>query len=97
MAADIIAAPNPWVPNGGRVKTGTLADGIRFKNLPSDGELDIYTISGNLVTKQQLPSGAGTMNWNGKNDDNSYVASGVYLWVVKSAQATKSGKLIIIR
>ena len=96
-AADIIAAPNPWVPEGGKTKTGSLADGITFKNLPSDGELAIYTLSGNLVMRQQIASGAGTLRWNGKNDDNNYVASGVYFWVVKSPEATKSGKLIVIR
>jgi len=97
IAADIIAAPNPWVPDGGRAQTGTLAGGITFKNLPAEGELFVYTLSGNLVTKQPLVSGAGTFNWSGKNDNNTYVASGVYFWVVKSADAVRSGKLIVIR
>ena len=96
-AADIIAAPNPWVPGGGKVKTGTLAGGINFINLPADGELSIYTLTGSLVTKQELTSGAGAFNWNGKNDNGVNVASGVYFWVVRSAEATKSGKLIVVR
>lgn len=96
-AADIIAAPNPWVPEGGRTATGTMAGGITFRNLPSEGEFFIYTLSGDLVTKQQLDNGSGTLNWNGKNDSNADTASGVYFWVVRSPEATKSGKLIIIR
>jgi len=96
-AADIIAAPNPWVPEGGKPATGTLAGGINFKNLPASGMLYIYTISGNLVLKQQLSNAAGTFNWNGKNGDGSDVASGVYLWVVTSAAATRTGKLVVVR
>jgi hypothetical protein len=96
-AADIIAAPNPWVPDSGRAQTGTLSGGITFRNLPADGELYIYTLSGNLVTKQQFSGGTGTLNWDGRNDGHTYVASGVYFWVVKSAEATRSGKLIVIR
>jgi hypothetical protein len=116
-AADskIIAAPNPWVPNGGKASSGggtTPSGGITFINLPNSGELSIFTISGNLVSKQQFASGGGGASnwqwtqttssglgfkWNGKNDDNVDVASGVYLWVVSSPEATKNGKLIIVR
>jgi len=97
FADDIIAYPNPWIPDGGRVQTGTLAGGISFKNLPSTGELDIYTLSGNMVTKKQFSNISGTLNWGGTNDAGTYVASGVYFWVVKSPVATKSGKLIVVR
>ena len=96
-AADIIAAPNPWVPEGGKTATGTLAGGINFKNLPAQGTIYIYTVSGNLVFKQQLSNAAGTFNWNGKNGDGADVASGVYLWVVSSASSTRTGKLIVVR
>jgi hypothetical protein len=97
FADDIIAAPNPWIPDGGRVQTGTLAGGINFMNMPSTGELDIYTLSGNLVTKKQFSNISGTLPWSGQNDAGTYVASGVYFWVVKSSAATKSGKLIVVR
>jgi hypothetical protein len=96
-AADIIAAPNPWVPNGGKTRTGTPAGGINFMNLPTNGSLNIYTISGNLVLKQPLISSAGAFNWNGRNGSGVDVASGVYLWVINSSEGTRTGKLIIVR
>ena len=100
-AADIIAAPNPWVPEGGRTQTGTLAGGITFQTNPSGGDLQgtllIYTLSGDLVVKDQINSGTVSFTWDGRNDAGNYVASGVYLWVLKSDAATKSGKLIVIR
>jgi len=96
-AAEIIVAPNPWVPEGGKANTGTLAGGMNFRNLPSEGALYIYTISGNLVLKQQLSDPAGNFNWNGKNGGGSDVASGVYLWVVSSPSSTRNGKLVVVR
>lgn len=96
-AADIIVAPNPWVPQAGKANTGTLAGGMNFRNLPSDGNLYIYTVSGSLVLKQQLSDSAGTFNWNGKNGSGADVASGVYLWVVSSASSTRNGKLVVVR
>lgn len=96
MGADIIVAPNPWVPKGGRVATGTPEGGITFTNIPANSELFIYTVSGNLVARSQL-SGLSTAIWDGRNDNNVDVASGVYIWVLKSDEATKSGKLIIVR
>ena len=96
FSADIIVAPNPWVPNAGRTATGTLAGGITFTNIPADSELFIYTVSGNLAARAQL-SGLSSAIWDGKNDNNNDVASGVYLWVVKSPEATRTGKLIVVR
>lgn len=97
-AAGIIVAPNPWIPESQKTATGNLTDGISFINLPEQGEIFIYTISGDMVRRIQFtPSSAGTVRWLGKNDENEYVASGVYLWVMQSPDITKTGKLIIIR
>ena len=98
FSQNIIVAPNPWIPEDGKEKTGNLTDGIRFINIPSDGEILIFTIGGSLV-KRIVVSGntSGEERWLGKNDDDQYVASGVYLWLLKSPSFVKSGKLIIIR
>lgn len=97
-AAGIIVAPNPWIPESQKTATGNLTDGISFINLPEQGEIFIYTISGELVRRIQFTStSAGTARWLGKNEENEYVASGVYLWVMQSPDLTKTGKLIVIR
>ncbi|MFN3551419.1 MAG: hypothetical protein ACK4WJ_06400, partial [Endomicrobiia bacterium] len=58
----------------------------------------IYTITGELVAKINFDTNDnGEKPWYGKNDNGFDVASGVYLWLVKSKQDKKTGKLIIIR
>jgi hypothetical protein len=90
--------PNPWVPEGEKVRTGNLTTGQAFTNLPSSGEILIYTIQGELVKKIGITGAVpGTEKWYGKNDDGQDVASGVYLWVVKGPDFTKTGKLMVIR
>ncbi|MBN1822690.1 MAG: T9SS type A sorting domain-containing protein [Endomicrobiales bacterium] len=95
--AEIIVTPNPWVPEDNKTKTGNLTDGMVFRNLPDNGEILIYTITGNLVKTIQIQGTIDTEIWNGKNDNDQYVASGVYFWIVKSHSGTKTGKLIVIR
>ena len=102
IAADVIVAPVPWVPESGNAKTGNLTEGIKFAGVPSKAEILIYTISGNLVRKIVNNSAvtstmASPVSWDGKNESGNYVASGVYLWVVKTAEKTHKGKLIVVR
>ncbi len=101
--ADVIAYPNPWIPEDTHSLRGNLADGITFaagKGVPISGACDIsiYTISGNLVSHRALGA-SDAKKWMGKNDNDNgkYVASGVYLWVVKTAQETKTGKIVVVR
>ncbi|MCX5781686.1 MAG: T9SS type A sorting domain-containing protein [Elusimicrobia bacterium] len=98
LLADVSVAPVPWIPESGKAKTGTLAEGVTFRGVPSSGEISIYTISGNLVRKIECNNDV-TVNtkWDGKNDSGQYVSSGVYLWVVKSSEKTQTGKLIVVR
>ena len=96
---DVIAAPVPWIPESGMPGTGSLTSGITFMNLPQDGQVKVFTVSGSLVWEKELlnfnnPSG---ISWNGKNANGEYVSSGVYLWMVKSDIGVKTGKIIVIR
>jgi len=102
LTADVTVAPVPWVPESGNANTGSLTDGIKFAGVPNGGEISIYTVSGNLVIK--IPNNSGStstisspIRWYGKNSSGNYVASGVYLWVVKSTGKTQTGKLIVVR
>jgi hypothetical protein len=96
---DVMVAPVPWIPEDGTGIHGTLAGGITFRNLPYEGEIRIFTISGALVKKTELHSfiNPNGYSWDGKNEDGEYVASGVYLWMVKSEQGKKTGKLMVVR
>ncbi|MGA2090202.1 MAG: T9SS type A sorting domain-containing protein [Endomicrobiales bacterium] len=97
--ADVIAYPNPWIPADPNPARGTLAGGITFSGLPSGsgGDIYVYTVSGNQVIHISFNNSGGTEKWTGKNSDGVYVASGVYLWVVKTDQLTKTGKIVIVR
>ena|GEM_PF-2415792 len=96
--ADVKVFPTPWAPESGKPQLGNLTDGITFTGMPQYGDLYIYTIKGELVRHISIANPYSLfIQWNGKNDDGSNVASGVYLWEVKSSEASKTGKLVIIR
>lgn len=103
--AEIKVYPNPWVPEDARGNRGdlTASGAIKFQGLPTqDGEIRIYTVTGSMVklidfTAVQAAATPVAVTWDGKNSDGEYVASGVYLWVVKSGGTTKTGKVVVIR
>jgi len=96
--SDVSVYPVPWVPESGNPSKNGDYTGIKFAGVPAGGEIDIYTVSGNLVRKITNDTGAtNTIIWDGKNSSGAYVASAVYLWVVKSPGKTQTGKLIVVR
>ena len=96
LLADIKCYPVPWIPDDGKLATGTWNDGITFMDLPNTGEILIYTTTGKFVEKIAF-SNTTTQKWFGTDQNGDKVASGVYLWLVKGADTTKTGKLIVIR
>lgn len=95
--SEVSVYPIPFRPNGELSQNGTVADGITFANLPSEGEIRIFTKKGELVKKAAFNSGAPAYNWDVKNENGDEVVSGVYVWRIKSGSNSKKGKLIIIR
>ena len=93
---EVFAFPVPFRPNSGDVnRYGSWATGIRFSNLPQQGSIDIYTISGQRV--RHLDIDANPQTWDVKNSAGETVASGVYLWEVISGPNRKRGKLVVIK
>jgi len=95
--SEVSVYPIPFRPNGELSQNGTAAGGITFANLPSEGEIRIFTKKGELVRKVTFSSGAPTYNWDVKNAAGDEVVSGVYIWRIKSGTNSKKGKLIVIR
>jgi flagellar hook assembly protein FlgD len=90
------AYPNPWIPDNSDDKHGTLAGGINFDDLPSNsGKINVYNIAGELVRKLTWNS-TTIVNWDGKNDKDEYVASGVYIWILNNDR-NKIRKIVVIR
>lgn len=94
-AEDAYAYPIPWRPNDGDPSNGD-AMGITFDQLPVDGVIEIYDLTTYKVRTLNV-NVAAKIIWDGKNDEGDIVASGVYLWLLKSATGAKTGKLMIIR
>jgi len=102
--SSILVIPNPYIVIGRTwgLKTTTDVSGferIRFANLPNTPcSIKIYSSRGNLIITLHHPGNATNYNWNGRNEDNQYVVSDVYLYVVDSPTLGRQvGKFIVIR
>jgi flagellar hook assembly protein FlgD len=92
------AYPNPWIPDSktDRNRHGDYT-GVKFDGLSNTGgTIYIYNATGELVRKVNWTAGNVDVKWDGKNDRSEYVASGVYIWVIKDG-GTKSGKIVVVR
>ena len=71
-------------------------EGIYFTNLPENGEVQIYTLAGNIIFRKNNMS--PFLIWNARNKSGKKIGSGLYLYVIKNSSNKKvaSGKLIII-
>ncbi len=71
-------------------------------NMPTGGivTLDIYNIKGQKVkslVKGYQDAGQHNVVWNGKDEDNHSVSSGVYLYKMKSGTYSSSKKMILMK
>lgn len=88
---DFINYPNPFNPS----------TKIRF-NVPEEGrvELSIYNIKGQKVKticKEILQSGNHEYRWEGKNNSNNNVASGIYFIRLNNGEKTKVRKVLLLK
>ena len=89
----LIVYPNPFNTNE--------FDGVRFVNMPLEkaGKIWIYDLSGNLVFNKKIESLTKLNNfyiWNGNNNANKKVSSGLYLYIIKIGNSYKKGKIAVI-
>jgi hypothetical protein len=83
----------------------TIRSGITFTNLPSECDIEIFTIAGRLVntlhhSDADLPVSGQVGNYYWTPIQNSYdedVASGVYIYCITAENNNKIGKIMIIR
>ncbi|MCK4644583.1 T9SS type A sorting domain-containing protein [bacterium] len=79
-------------PNPCRIAEGS----IKFSNLPTECTLTIYSISGEKVYEESDPE-TGDIEWSGINLKSSPIVSGVYLYVIKTADEQIIGRVALIR
>ncbi|MCG2725981.1 MAG: T9SS type A sorting domain-containing protein [Elusimicrobia bacterium] len=88
--SDAHCYPTPFKPSLGH-------DKITFTNLTRDSEIKIYTISGELIKTLNKSDANDSIEWNAKTGNGENLASGVYIYMIKSASQAKKGKLMIIK
>lgn len=98
----VIVIPNPYNVIGrtwGQKSDVKSFERIRFANLPNTPcTIKIYSSRGNLVKTLNHSGGGTNYQWDGRNDDNQYVVSDVYVFVVESQTLGRHiGKFIVIR
>ena len=101
----IYVVPNPY-------RTGTSAEtspyyhnfpdnSIKFYNVPSEADLKIYTVAGDLVWEthhSSLDGTGGILTWNTNNKHGQPAGSGVYIYKFESDSGdTMYGRIVIIR
>jgi len=87
----VMAGPNPFIigeDNGFRLLK--LSENVSIKFLSSNGILVHKVSKDNIV---------GSYEWDGKNDQGEYVASGIYLYIIynEATGLSKVGKVAIIK
>ena len=73
---------------------------LLFVNLPPQAIVRIYTVNGTLVRvlEHNDPKDGGQLEWDLRNRNNQFVASGVYFYVVESADGQKKvGRFTVIQ
>lgn len=69
---------------------------ITFTALTRAALVRIYTISGELVRTLEKNDSGETLDWDARNSRGERLASGVYIFTVKSGGQSADGKLMII-
>ncbi len=67
---------------------------------PTEAELKIFNVQGRLVrtlVSGKQPAGRATAIWNGRDQRNQFVASGVYFMVLKTPEQKATRKLVFAR
>ena len=96
--AKVHTVPDPYYVTSAFEAT-TTSKIIQFVNLPANATVRIYTASGVLVRilNQATTNFGGTVNWDVRNRNNQFVASGVYFYHVTAENGESTvGRMTII-
>jgi len=84
----VVSAPNPYNPNSGRLAVRNFPESSHIK-------LKIYSLDGSLV--RSIEADGEMIEWDGKNESGSPVASGMYFYTAKTALGTAKGKITVVK
>ena len=86
--------PNPFN------STTLIAFTVPYDLTNENTELKIFDVQGSLVAtlvNQQLAAGNYIVKWEGKNQNNQSVSSGVYFYNIKVGEKIRSGKMNLLK
>jgi hypothetical protein len=98
----IRVVPNPYLvaslyePEFGELRREPLRQ-IQFINLPQECTIYIFTIAGDLVKTIKHNAPMGTEKWDLRAEGGREIASGVYLYVVKTVDAQYKNTFAVIK
>ena len=98
----MLGIPNEWILEQNYPNPFNPSTKIKF-NLPIEVQslqLIIYNMNGRIVRefeKQNLLPGYGLFDWDGTNDENLKVSSGVYLYTLKADRMQFTKKMVLIK
>ncbi|OGR95821.1 MAG: hypothetical protein A2902_01920 [Elusimicrobia bacterium RIFCSPLOWO2_01_FULL_64_13] len=71
---------------------------ITFAFLPSEGDIRVYTVAGELVRRIAFANPVdGKLEWDVTNSSGENLATDTYFFIITSGSGKKTGKLIVIR
>ncbi|HNR67517.1 MAG TPA: S8 family serine peptidase [bacterium] len=88
--ADVFTYPNPY-------RAGIDGQNIVFANLTREAEITVFTLDGRPICQLFEEDGDGGVEWDVCNEQGDAVATGIYLYQVRSGDQRKMGKLAIVR
>jgi len=94
--------PNPymagslWETEGGSFVREPVRQ-IQFTNLPVDCEINIFTLSGDLIKTLEHDASHGTETWDMRAEGGREIVSGIYLYQVKSAGFEYLNRFAVIK
>jgi hypothetical protein len=101
---NIKVVPNPYIISAtwerkrlGDPRLGEPIRDIAFTNLPGVCTISIYTLDGNLVKTIEHTNGLGTEFWDLRTTYNQQIATGVYLYHVKSDLGERVSRFAVVR
>jgi len=101
---NIKVVPNPYIISAtwerkrlGDPKLGEPIRDIAFTNLPEQCTINVFTLDGNLVKTIEHTNGTGTEFWDLRSFSNQLIATGIYIYHVKSNAGDKVSKFAVVR
>jgi hypothetical protein len=98
----IRVVPNPYVvsslyePEFGELRREPVRQ-IQFINLPSECTIHIFTVDANLVKTIRHSSTSGTATWDLKSEGGREIASGMYMYLVKTDAGEFLNRFAVIK